>query len=86
MILSISYKDHGFRICVTKLQTCNSVFEPYNQMIDPEDETHGYISGENVQSLYEENAFLAEAIQKESKSKVTPRINWPKRDVKSMSK
>jgi len=61
------------------------VIEPYNQVTDPEDETYGCISSDKTQILHEGDATLAEHIRKTSKNKITPRINWPTREIKPIS-
>ncbi len=53
------------------------VIEPYNLTTEPEDETYGCISSEKTQIMFEVDSKLAEAIREDSKSKTTPRINWP---------
>ncbi len=61
------------------------VIEPYHLTAEPEDETYGCISSEKTQIMFEGDSKLAQAIRKDSKSKTTPRINWPTREVKPIS-
>lgn len=63
----------------------NQVLEPFNQILNPEDETYGCISSETTQIIHEGDSLLAKAIRKDAKSKVTPKLNWPTREVKPIS-
>ena len=61
------------------------VMDPFDQTIDPEDETYGCLSGEKTQILHETDAKIADSVHKAINGKTTPRINWPIRELKPIS-